>query len=185
MTDPPAPRTRPASTAASRANPAPRRALPRVTPLGAADVPLAAVPAVVAAAPVDLDEDTDDAPELPATGRDLLIPNGAPATRRKGRAAVAVPSLAELMPSPEQRHGKQPKPQQPPPARPEPTSGHRHGKPDKHEKTHKHPADVGKDVELTVKVSKALRKRLKAKATEMGMSPEAAVAQLVEVWVDG
>jgi hypothetical protein len=44
--------------------------------------------------------------------------------------------------------------------------------------------DGGKRVELVVPMSKGLRKRLRAKAAELGVPPEEAVARLVEVWVD-
>jgi len=47
------------------------------------------------------------------------------------------------------------------------------------------PSGPAHDVAVQITVSKGLRKRLAAKAAELGLSPESAVAQLVEVWVDG
>ena len=41
------------------------------------------------------------------------------------------------------------------------------------------------DTELVVRLPKALRKRLRAKAQEHGLSAEEATYELVRVWVDG
>jgi hypothetical protein len=41
------------------------------------------------------------------------------------------------------------------------------------------------DTELVVKMPKALRKRLRAKAEEHGLSAEEATYELIRVWVDG
>ena len=41
------------------------------------------------------------------------------------------------------------------------------------------------DAELVVRLPKALRKRLRAKAQEHGLSAEEATYELVRVWVDG
>jgi hypothetical protein len=168
---------RPASNGAAqhrvaRANPAPRRALPRVTPLGASGSP----PGEPESSPsVSADEE--------ATGRDLLIPNGGGSgTRRKGRASVTVPTLAELMP-PSRPH-----------AAGKPAKAKAHSEKDHPEKEHggkegKEPSHAKdgkpKEIELQVTLSKGLRKRLRAKSADLGLSPEDAVAQLVEVWVDG
>jgi hypothetical protein len=174
MTDRPTPRV-------PRANPAPRRALPRVTPLGVGG----GAPADGAKKAQSAGAGPEQEPE--ATGRDLLIPNGA-TQRRKGRGSATVPTLAELMP-PERPAGQAK------------DHGKSHGGKDKHDAKHgeaKH-ADAKtadpknaeakdgkiKEVDLQVTLSKGLRKRLKAKAAEMGLAPEDAVAQLVEVWVDG
>ena len=46
---------------------------------------------------------------------------------------------------------------------------------------------AGKDVktvEIAVRLPKSVRKRLKARATELGLTPEQAVARLVEVWLE-
>ncbi|MFI5099703.1 MAG: hypothetical protein ACHQE5_04185, partial [Actinomycetes bacterium] len=43
----------------------------------------------------------------------------------------------------------------------------------------------GKSAELSVRLSKPVRKALKARAAELGLSPEDTVAQLVEVWLEG
>jgi hypothetical protein len=179
MTDAPAPRIRRGSP---RANPAPRRALPRVTPLGAGgdvsgvEVDVLPVPAMSGEA------------DAPATGRDLLIPSGSQPARRRGRGPATVPSLAELMPPPEQRGGKKAHPPGPPtidldrPDKALRAAGKtKHGK----SKSKTETEEPAKEVALQVTLSKGLRKRLKGKAAEIGLSPEAAVAQLVEVWVDG
>ena len=177
MTDAPAPRVRRGS---ARANPPPRSALPRVTPLAAGDqqpgtvVDEASGPLAPAQA------------QPPATGRDLLIPQGSEQTRRKSRGSATVPTLAELMPPPEQRGGKK----QHAPAPPTTGLAHldrvdrSHGK-GKHGKGKAAEQEPVKEVALEVTLSKGLRKRLKGKAAELGLSSEAAVAQLVEVWVDG
>ncbi len=176
MTDRPAPRL-------SRANPAPRRALPRVTPLGAGgslpgslpdDLPVPEAQAIEADRP---------------TGRDLLIPNGSDG-RRKGRGSATVPTLAELMPPPEQPRKKAHRDhsaERTVAAAPEQRREHhkpgRDSKGDRQDKQGKDPK--GKEVALEVTLSKGLRKRLKAKSAEMGLTPEETVAQLVEVWIDG
>ena len=124
-------------------------------------------------------------PASPATGRDLLIPSGSQQARRKGRGSATVPTLAELMPPPEQRGSK--KQHTPGPARVglvRADRGEVSGK-GKHGKSKAGAAEPVKEVALEVTLSKGLRKRLKGKAAELGLSPEAAVAQLVEVWVDG
>jgi hypothetical protein len=41
------------------------------------------------------------------------------------------------------------------------------------------------DTELVVRIPKALRKRLRAKAEEHGLSAEDATYELIRVWVDG
>ena len=41
------------------------------------------------------------------------------------------------------------------------------------------------DAELVVRLPKALRKRLRAKAEEHGLSAEEATYELIRVWVDG
>ncbi len=134
----------------------------------------------------------------PLVGRDaLLTPSSAapPATgrasaaepaRRPGRASV--PSLSELMP----RSTPSPvRPPEPPAASPPGRPHHKQGKGKKpkpgKDHGHGHPAvnEAADQVELVVRVSKGLRKRLKAKAAMSGMTPEEATAQLVSVWVDG
>jgi hypothetical protein len=134
-----------------------------------------------------------------------LIPNGSEQARRKSRGSATVPSLAELMPPPGQpgaprtshegRHD---------PALPKVKHGGGKGKHHEHGKgalagpaalaalgpagpagPASKDAEPPKVVELQVILGKGLRKRLKAKAAELGLSPEEAVAQLVEVWVDG
>ena len=42
----------------------------------------------------------------------------------------------------------------------------------------------GKTVEIAVRLPKPVRKRLKARADELGLTPEQAVARLVEVWLE-
>jgi hypothetical protein len=85
-----------------------------------------------------------------------------------------VPSLADLMP----------------PAEP---AGRRSGGHRGHQRGHaaaKSPSPAkaaGKDVktvEIAVRLPKPVRKRLKARATELGLTPEQAVARLVEVWLE-
>ncbi len=174
MTDAAAPRIRPG---AHRTNPAPRPALPRVTPLSAAgDLPGAAAEGSPAA-PTTVEA------EVPATGRDLLIPSGVEQTRRKGRGSATVPTLAELMPPPDQRGNKKAHP--PAPARVGLDRPERVAAKGKHGKGKAAQDEPVKEVALQVTLSKGLRKRLKAKAADLGLSPEGAVAQLVEVWVDG
>ena len=194
MTDRPAPRQ-------PRANPAPRRALPRVTPLGAGG-------SLPDSLPNDLPvPDEHEAQVEQPTGRDLLIPNGSD-VRRKGRGTATVPTLAELMPPPEQPRKKSHRDltvgQTGEPAAEPRREHHKAGRDSKAEKDHKHGSDhksgadhksgkdskdgkepKAKEAALEVTLSKGLRKRLKAKCAEMGLTPEDAVAQLVEVWVDG
>jgi hypothetical protein len=126
-------------------------------------------------------------------GRDLLIPSrrGGPAEpsehghRRKKRDGTApggkqqptVPSLADLMP-PEAPSGRRP--------RSGAASGaggrsSRHGKDARDAKD----AKDAKLVEVVVTLPKPLRKRLKERGAELGLTPEETIAQLVEVWVDG
>ena len=38
---------------------------------------------------------------------------------------------------------------------------------------------------VSIALPKPLRKRLKAKAAEHGMTPEQAISELISVWVDG
>jgi hypothetical protein len=45
--------------------------------------------------------------------------------------------------------------------------------------------EAGETAEIVVVVPKSLRKRVKAKAGEHGMSAEEATAHLLRVWVDG
>lgn len=194
MTDRPAPRQ-------PRANPAPRRALPRVTPLGASG-------SLPDSLPEDLPIPDDHEAEVEQpTGRDLLIPSGSD-VRRKNRGTATVPTLAELMPPPEQPRKKSHRDltvEQTVEPAPEPRrERHKPGRDSKAEKDHKHGSDhkggadhkdskdskdgkdpKAKEAALEVTLSKGLRKRLKAKCAEMGLTPEDAVAQLVEVWVDG
>lgn len=174
---------RPAQPRVPRANPAPRRALPRVTPLG--------VGGTAPAAPVHPAATDAGEPEHEATGRDLLIPNGA-TPRRKGRGSGTVPTLAELMPPTRPAghgkgsHAKDAAKDGGKDKHAEPKDKHHLEPKDKHhvEPKEKHDGKA-KEVDLQVTLSKGLRKRLKAKAAEMGLTPEDAVAQLVEVWVDG
>ncbi len=163
-----------------RANPAPRRALPRVKPLAA--VPEDDERILWASA------HSEGAPAAapPATGRDLLIPNGpvhspaatAPAagekTGRKGRGSV--PALSELMPpsSPRRKKGGHSQARHSS-ARDEAPAAPSEPLPDK-------PA---KKADLVIPLPKPLRKRLKAKAAGHGMTAEQAVAELISVWVDG
>ncbi len=165
----------------ARGNPPPRRALSRVRPLEAEDGPGSALDATGAAAPSD---PSPAAAPGGTEGRDLLIP-GHPRSPEKspGKAEARakngrpVPSLADLMP----------------PAAP---SGRRHGAGHGgHHKTaqqktdgkpsDKNPDKGGKSTELSVRLSKPVRKALKARAAELGLSPEDTVAQLVEVWLEG
>jgi hypothetical protein len=163
----------------ARANPAPRRALPRVTPLAASG-----------SLPGEPERSPSGPSDEEATGRDLLIPNGGGSgagTRRKGRASATVPTLAELMP-PSRPHaaGKPAKVKEhPEKEHPEKQHGEKeHGGKDGKEPNHAKDGKA-KEIELQVTLSKGLRKRLRAKSAELGLSPEDAVAQLVEVWVDG
>jgi hypothetical protein len=114
-------------------------------------------------------------------GRDLLIPGRGGRTghgpgKTGGKAAAksgrAVPSLADLMPPPAPSGRRAaPTPAELPTRLPRP-GGAADGR-------------KGKTVELLVTLPKPLRKRLKARAADLGLSPEEAVARLVEVWVDG
>ena len=169
----------------TRANPAPRRALPRVTPLAA--VPEDDERVLWAAAHAEGTVPVD--PAQPATGRDLLIPNGQADTGRsksadkpgrKGRGTM--PAVSELMPpsSPRRKkHGRPAREEYPttpaidaaPTPLPEPTTGQGAHEP--------------KKGDLVIALPKPLRKRLKAKAAEHGMTPEQAVSELISVWVDG
>ena len=172
-----------------RSNPAPRSALARVTPLGAAgELPGG-----------EEYHGVVEEPEAAATGRDLLIPTGPDRARRTQRSSAAVPTVAELMPpaqQPDPRQRKAPATLEltrAPQLRASERSGGGKGKHPKGKAAgHEHGAhgahgakDTSKEVALQVTLSKALRKRLKNKAADLGLSPEAAVAQLVEVWVDG
>jgi hypothetical protein len=176
MTDAPPPRT---LRSRGAGNPAPRQALPRVKPLGEGGA--AVEPASASTAPAG--------PPAPATGRDLLIPNGSEQARRKGRAATTVPTVAELMPPAEQRHRKKPHGHAAEGAPPQVDLPRHDGHKGKGAGSGKGgkaaPVEPTKEVELAVVLSKGLRKRLKVKAAELGLSPEVAVARLVEVWVDG
>jgi hypothetical protein len=48
-----------------------------------------------------------------------------------------------------------------------------------------HQSKVGKEVALVLRLPKPVRKRLRAKAADLGMSAEEAAAQVVRMWVDG
>jgi hypothetical protein len=177
MKQPPASPSPPARTPPARSNPAPRRALVRVRPLvadesgsGAANRPSPEPDAGPAGGT------RPAADPVGPSGRDVLIPGrGEPASARERRAArpagaPVVPALVELMPGaePAGRTGKAHR------------SGHGgggHGK--------RQPDNDGKRVELVLSLPKPLRKRLRAKAAELGLSPEQAAEQLVQVWVDG
>ncbi len=147
----------------ARGNPPPRRALSRVRPLDAEDGPGA------------LPEPAADAPSPAAApggteGRDLLIPAYGGGRGKNGRP---VPSLADLMPpaAPSgRRHG---------------AGSGGHGKTDPDKGKAKGADKGGKPAALTVHLPKPVRKQLKARAAELGLSPEDTVAQLVEVWLEG
>lgn len=47
------------------------------------------------------------------------------------------------------------------------------------------PGDGDKAVELVVPMPKAMRKQLKARAAELGWTPEEAAFHLLRVWLDG
>jgi hypothetical protein len=47
------------------------------------------------------------------------------------------------------------------------------------------PGDGDKTVELVVPVPKAMRKQLRARAAELGWTPEEAAFHLLRVWLDG
>jgi hypothetical protein len=179
----------PRPAAGHRGNPGPRQALARVRPL-AADADVTDTPPGGAAA--------GPAPSAPEpAGRDVLIPEGGRDAdpepkhghrKRSGAAAAAVPSVADLMPKAEVaaavsvRHVRDVRPVAPAPApgstaaKPATRKAKSTGKPGKGE---------AKQVELVVPLSKALRKRLRERAAELGVPAEEAVARLVEVWVDG
>jgi hypothetical protein len=166
-----------------RGNPAPRRALSRFSPRVADE---GAAPSAAAAAPVPVERGAHGEPSPAAApggtgGRDLLIPGPGPAVGR-GKNGRPVPSLADLMPPPE-------------------PAGHRSGGQRGHQRGHggrTSGADAaagkqssvkagGKDaktVEIAVRLPKPVRKRLKARASELGLTPEQAVARLVEVWLE-
>ena len=174
-----------------RANPAPRRALPRVTPLAA--VPEDDERVLWASAHAEGAPAAPTEPTEPATGRDLLIPNGPaqPAGKssaksgekaaRKGRGAV--PAVSELMPpsAPRRKKHGPPPPSTPQPAPPAETAT---GSPHADDPAPLHDQQPKKG-ELLITLPKPLRKRLKAKAAGHGMTPEQAVTELISVWVDG
>jgi len=169
----------------TRANPAPRRALPRVTPLAA--VPEDDERVLWAAAHSEGSVPTDHG--QPATGRDLLIPNGPaetgrakPADKPGRKRRNSMPAVSELMPPSTPRrkkHGRpareeyQAEPAAPLASPPSPAA------------TPEQVAQVPRKGELVVTLPKPLRKRLKAKAAEHGMTSEQAVSELISVWVDG
>jgi hypothetical protein len=124
----------------------------------------------------------------PTAGRDVLIPEAARPPRARAKSAArppapAIPALTELMPparpSRRRRHGHDAAPE-PAPSEPARAKG---GK-DKAAKGKGGDRESGKQVELVVPMSKALRKRLRTRASELGVSSEEAVARLVEVWLD-
>ena len=170
------------TTGRSRGNPAPRRALARYSPRAAdegAGPTASTPPAPEPAAPAGADPGGTG-------GRDLLIPGrrssrpaagAGPSTATNGKVGRPVPSLADLMP-PANPRGRRP--------------GHGHApaaaagatKPGKADKGR---ADKGKEktVDLTVRLPKSVRKQLKARAQQLGLSPEQTVVQLLEVWLEG
>ena len=162
----------------SRGNPAPRRALSRFSPRAADE---GAVPSTPAAAPVPVERGEHGEPSPAAApggtgGRDLLIPGPGSAGRAKNGRPV--PSLADLMP-----------PAEPAGRRSAGQRGHggRAGGPDAQRGKAVSGKAAGKDVktvEIAVRLPKSVRKRLKARATELGLTPEQAVARLVEVWLE-
>jgi len=158
----------------SRGNPAPRPALSRFSPRDAEDPGRGG--AAEGPVPVDRHEhpETSSAAAPGGTrGRDLLIPGPASITAR-GRNGHPVPSLADLMP-PAAPAGRRP-------------GGHgRHGSSATTATQKPATKKSGKDaksVELSVRLPKAARKRLKVRAAELGLTPEEAVARLVEVWLE-
>lgn len=174
--------TDPSPSRPARANPAPRRALPRVKPLAA--VPEDDERVLWAAAHAEGTGDVSLGGEA-ATGRDLLIPNGPTEpeakAQRKGRGSV--PALSELMPpsSPRRKKGGHAQARHEAPADSmSPPSGGESVTPGA-------PAEerTVKKGELLITLPKPLRKRLKAKAAGHGMTSEQAVAELISVWVDG
>jgi hypothetical protein len=169
----------------SRGNPAPRRALSRFSPLDAEEGGSSSLAAAPAPVPVPADRGEHAEPSLAAPaggtrGRDLLIPGPASITAR-GRNGRPVPSLADLMP-PAAPAGRR-------------SSGHghhgQHGTPTAKggaassttEPTKKGSKDA-KSVELVVRLAKPVRKRLKARAAELGLTPQQAAARLIEVWLE-
>jgi hypothetical protein len=163
----------------ARGNPPPRRALSRVRPLDAEDRP--------GTPPLDPTVGTTELSPAAAPGgtegRDLLIPGRQPAPGAadgRGKTGPPVPSLADLMPpaAPSGRrhgagtggHGK---------------AGHAKGPVKGAVKSAEGEDKGAKTVELTVRLPKPVRKKLKAQAAELGLSPEDAVARLVEVWLEG
>ena len=163
----------------ARGNPAPRRALSRFSPLEAEEGGAAApVP------PAGADEASPAAAPGGTQGRDLLIP-----ARPPGRAkdSPQVPSVADLMPA-AAPSGRRTDSERNPAGhgRPLPANdatkaaGKKSGK-----EAGKEAGKSEKVVSLQVPLTKALRKRLKARAAEFGLSPEDTVAQLVQVWLEG
>jgi hypothetical protein len=171
-----------------RGNPAPRRALSRFSPT-AADAGATTSSAVPD--PVDRGEPSAAAAPGGTGGRDLLIPGRASSTGR-AKNGRPVPSLAELMP-----------PTAPAGRRSGGHHGHHRGgaagasgvdvKGDTAKKSDGKDTKDGKDarngkdaktVEIAVRLPKPVRKRLKARADELGLTPEQTVARLVEVWLE-
>ncbi len=168
-------------TGRSRGNPAPRRALARFSPKAADEG------TTDAGTPADETAETSPAAAPGGTaGRDLLIPgrrgsrpSASTATSTppgNGKNGPTVPSLADLMPPAVpsgRRGGHAQRPKQPPAAT---TPG---GGKEKSAKTIKE-----KNVEVTVHLPKSVRKQLKARAHELGLTPDEAVARLVQVWLE-
>ncbi len=163
----------------ARGNPAPRRALSRFSPLEADERGPAPAPTPDDSAHEGAHEGANEGAYeegSPAAapggtqGRDLLIP-GRPAGR--GKNGRSVPSLADLMPPPAPSGRR--KAAQPKHAGRAGGAGH----------SDKESRGGRKVVALEVPLAKAVRKRLKARAAELGLSPEDAIAQLVQVWLDG
>ena len=155
-------------------NPRPRAALGRVRPLSSDDALPGRTDDTLTEPALDLDPErlVTDAPAAhrgdETSGRDVLIRStrgrSDPLSGRTSRAGpMLVPPVTDLMP------------------RPKPAKRKKHGD----AKAKSKAADAQPTVDLVVPLAKGLRKRLKAKAEEMGSTPESAVARLVEVWVDG
>jgi hypothetical protein len=169
-------------------NPPPRRALPRTSPLLPGDAHVA-VPEPLADPARDAGAVEPGTPAS-ATGRDLLIraPHEAPAAgpTKKGRAST-VPSLRELMPDSAPRVVAPDPPAHEPPAH-EPST-QKGGKAKKRQALPPAPgAPAGrhdKHVEVVLTMPRGLRKRLRARAEDMGMTVEQMITQLAEVWIDG
>jgi hypothetical protein len=171
------PDSRSGTSGASRGNPAPRRALSRFSPAAADE---AATSPPVAPVPVERGPHAEPSPAAApggTGGRDLLIPGPAPSKGRGKNGGRAVPSLADLMP-PAEPAGRR--------------SAEHHGR-ERERTTGRAPAKGsapktdGKDaktVEISVRLPKPLRKRLKARAADLGLTPEQTVARLVEVWLE-